>query len=119
MFLESYIIPEIVAFYIANSFYREAMCEGSFEQFFNSALDIFNFNDVSFEKVKEEIVKLLKIKYAVKIIDEDPFILATTKRSQCTSCCFRIIQQDLLFLIHFLSLSIPYSYPYPQEGHRF
>ena len=81
MFLESYIIPEIVAFYIANSFYREAMCEGSFEQFFNSALDIFNFNDVSFEKVKEEIVKLLKIKYAVKIIDEDPFILATTKRS--------------------------------------
>lgn len=80
LFLESYIIPEVVAFYIANSFYRGAMCEGSFEQFFNSALDIFNFNDINFEKVKNEIVKLLRIKYAIKIIDEDPFILSTTKK---------------------------------------
>ena len=45
LFLENYIIPEVVAFYIASSFYRSVWCEGNFKQFFNSALDIFNFND--------------------------------------------------------------------------
>lgn len=42
-FLENYIMPEVIAFYIANSFYRDAMWKGSFKQHYNSAADVINF----------------------------------------------------------------------------
>lgn len=41
-YLEEYIVPEVIAFYIASSFYRNAMWEATFEQHFNSAFDTFN-----------------------------------------------------------------------------
>lgn len=78
-FLEDYIMPEVIAFYIANSFYRDAMCKGSFKQHYNSAADIINHFDEDYEKVKVDFINLLKIKYALEIISEDPLILKTTK----------------------------------------
>ena len=78
-FLEDYIMPEVVAFYIANSFYRDAMWKGSFKQHYNSAADIINYFDEDYEKVKVDVINLLKIKYALEIISEDPLILKTTK----------------------------------------
>ena len=78
-FLENYIMPEVIAFYIANSFYRDAMWKGSFKQHYNSAADVINYFDEDFEKVKNSVIELLKIKYALKIINEDPLILKTTK----------------------------------------
>lgn len=78
-FLENYIMPEVIAFYIANSFYRDAMWKGSFKQHYNSAADVINYFDEDFEKVKNSVVELLKIKYALEIINEDPLILKTTK----------------------------------------
>lgn len=77
-FLEDYIMPEVIAFYIANSFYRDAMWKGSFKQHYNSAADIINYFDEDYEKVKVD-VNLLKIKYALEIISEDPLIIKTTK----------------------------------------
>lgn len=78
-FLENYIMPEVIAFYIANSFYRDAMWKGSFKQHYNSAADVINYFDEDFEKVKNSVIELLKIKYALEIINEDPLILKTTK----------------------------------------
>lgn len=78
-FLENYIMPEVIAFYIANSFYRNAMWKGSFKQHYNSAADVINYFDEDFEKVKNSVIELLKIKYALEIISEDPLILKTTK----------------------------------------
>ena len=78
-FLENYIMPEVIAFYIANSFYRDAMWKGSFKQHYNSATDVINYFDEDFEKVKNSVIELLKIKYALEIINEDPLILKTTK----------------------------------------
>ena len=78
-FLENYIMPEVIAFYIANSFYRDAMWKGSFRQHYNSAADIINYFDEDFEKVKNNVIELLKIKYALEVISEDPLILKTTK----------------------------------------
>lgn len=78
-FLEDYIMPEVIAFYIANSFYRDAMWKGSFKQHYNSAADIINYFDEDYEKVKVDVINLLKIKYALEIISEDPLILKTTK----------------------------------------
>ena len=78
-FLEDYIMPEVIAFYIANSFYRNAMWKDSFKQHYNSAADVINYFDEAYEKVKADAINLLKIKYALEIISEDPLILKTTK----------------------------------------
>lgn len=71
-YLEEYVIPEVIAFYIASSFYRNAMWETTFEQHFNSAFDTFNLMCINYKKMKAEVIKLLKLKYSLEIINEDP-----------------------------------------------
>lgn len=71
-YLEEYVIPEVIAFYIASSFYRNAMLEATFEQHFNSAFDTFNLMCRNYKKMKAEVIKLLKLKYSLEIINEDP-----------------------------------------------
>lgn len=71
-FIEEYIMPEVIAYYLANSFYRNAMWEATFLQHFNSAADMFNLISSNYEKTKTEVIKLLKLKYALEIISEDP-----------------------------------------------
>ena len=78
-YLEEYVIPEVIAFYIASSFYRNAMWKGSFKQHYNSAADVVNFFNEDYEKVKTEVIKLLKTKYALEIISEEPLILKQIK----------------------------------------
>lgn len=38
-------MPEVIAFYIANSFYRDAMWRDSFKQHYNSESDVINYFD--------------------------------------------------------------------------
>ena len=71
-FIEEYVMPEVIAYYLANSFYRNAMWEATFLQHFNSASDMFNLISENYEKIKAEVVKLLRLKYALEIISEDP-----------------------------------------------
>lgn len=78
-FLENYIMTEVIAFFIANSFYRDAMWKDSFKQHYNSAANVINFFNADYEKVKTEVIKLLKIKYAVEIISEEPLVLKQIK----------------------------------------
>ena len=72
-FVISYIMPEVIAYYIDNSYYRGSMYEGSFLQHYNSAKDLINLFGEDYEKVKSEIYKLLKIKYALLITNKNPF----------------------------------------------
>lgn len=62
---------EIIAYYIANSYYRNAMWEATFFQNFNSISDILNLTSKNYKKTKPEISKLLRLKYALEIISED------------------------------------------------
>ena len=71
-YLEEYVIPEVIAFYIASSFYRNAMWEATFLQHFNSASDMFNLVSKNYKKTKAEVIKLLRLKYSLEIINEDP-----------------------------------------------
>ena len=71
-FVKEYIMPEVIAYYLANSFYRNAMWEATFLQHFNSASDMFNLISENYEKTKAKVIKLLKLKYALEIISEDP-----------------------------------------------
>ena len=74
-FVEEYVMPEVIAYYLANSFYRNTMWEATFLQHFNSASDMFNLYDENYEKTKAEVIKLLKIKYSLEVISEDPLDL--------------------------------------------
>lgn len=71
-YLKEYVIPEVIAFYIASSFYRNAMWEATFIQHFNSAFDTFNLMCRNYKKMKAEVIKLLRLKYYLEIISEDP-----------------------------------------------
>ena len=71
-YLEEYVVPEVIAFYIANSFYRNAMWKATFKQNFNSVFDTFNLMCRNYKKTKVEVIKLLRLKYFLEIINEDP-----------------------------------------------
>ena len=70
-YLEEYVIPKVIAFYIASSFYRNAMLEATFEQHFNYAFDTFNLMCRNYKKMKAEVIKLIRLKYSLEIINDD------------------------------------------------
>ena len=71
-FVEDYIMPEVIAFYIATAFYRNAMWESTFSQHYNSASDMFNLDKKHYKRNKARVIKLLRIKYSLEMISEDP-----------------------------------------------
>ena len=75
-YIITYVMSEVIAFYIASSFSRNAMWEATFYQHYNSAKDIFNISDDEYyESIKAEVIKLLRMKYSLEIISEDPLDL--------------------------------------------
>ena len=72
-YIITYVMPEIIAFYIASSFSRNAMWEATFYQHYNSAKDTFNIgDDEDYDKVRAKVIKLLRMKYSLEIISENP-----------------------------------------------
>ena len=66
-------MPEVIVFYIASSFSRNAMWGATFYQHYNSAKDTFNVSDdEDYDSIKAEVIKLLRMKYYLKIICENP-----------------------------------------------
>ena len=74
-FIYSYVMPEVIAYYIANAFNRNSMYSGTFNQHYNSAKDMLNLFNEDYEIVKDEVFKLLKIKYALIVTNEEPLEL--------------------------------------------
>src|SRR5574344_3062263 len=70
-YIITYVMPEVIAFYIASSFSRNAMWEATFLQHYNSAKDVFNVDDNDYEVIKDEVIKLLRIKYSLEIVCDD------------------------------------------------
>ena len=50
-YIYSFIMLEIIAYYIANSYYRNSMYEGTFIQHYNSARDLLNLFSENYEQV--------------------------------------------------------------------
>lgn len=72
-YIVTYVMSEVIAFYIASSFSRNAMWRATFYQHYNSAKDTFNIGDnEDYDKIKAEVIKLLRIKYSLEIICENP-----------------------------------------------
>ena len=72
-YIITYVMREVIAFYIASSFSRNAMWEATFYHHSNSAKDTFNVSDdEDYDSIKAEVIKLLRMKYSLEIISEDP-----------------------------------------------
>lgn len=78
-FVYSFIPPEVIAYYLANSYYRNSMYEGTFLQHYNSARDLIDHFDKNYEITKAEVFKLLKIKYALEVINENLLVFKKIK----------------------------------------
>lgn len=79
-YIITYVMPEVIAFYIASSYSRNAMWDATFYQHYNSAKDTFNVsNDEDYDSIKAEVIKLLRMKYFLEIISEDPLELKKIK----------------------------------------
>ena len=74
-FIYSYVMQEIIAYYIANAFNRNSMYSETFDQHYNSAKDILNLFNEDYKIVKTEVFKLLKIKYDLLVVNENPLEL--------------------------------------------
>ena len=85
-YIITYVMPEVIAFYISSSFSRNAI----FYQHYNSAKDTFNIcDDEDYESIKTEVIKLLRMKYSLEIISEDPLDLK--KKSSISFCSNTIL----------------------------
>lgn len=88
-YIITYIMPEVIAFYIASSYSRNAMWEATFYQHYNSAKDIFNVSDdEDYDKVKAEVIKLLRMKYSLEIISENSLDFKKLSISFCSNTLF-------------------------------
>ena len=95
-YIITYVVPEVIAFYIASSYSRNDMWKATFYQHYNSAKDIFNVSDdENYDKVKAEVIKLLRIKYSLEIISENPLDLKKLSIRFYSNTLFNSIFQKL------------------------
>lgn len=73
-YLKEFIIPDVVAFYLANGYSRHCLSKCNLINHINSAVDIFNCRcDIS--RLIPKVKKILKIKYNLIIVKDSPMIL--------------------------------------------
>lgn len=73
-YLKEFVIPDVVAFYIADNFYKKVLSNAPLYNHINSAIDIFNVR-CDIDKLIPSIKKILRIKYNLKIVIDNPLIL--------------------------------------------
>ena len=70
-YLIKFVIPDAIAFYLANSYSRNCLSDCSLINHINSALDTFNVR-CNIDNLIPEIELILKIKYNLKIKKDNP-----------------------------------------------
>ena len=73
-YLIKFVIPDAIAFYLANGYSRNFLSDCPLINHINSALDIFNVS-CNGDELIPEIKLILKIKYNLKITKNNPLIL--------------------------------------------
>ena len=68
-YLKEFVIPDVVAFYIADSFYKKVLSKAPLYNHINSAIDVFNVR-CDIDKLIPKVKEILKIKYnlVIKIV---------------------------------------------------
>ena len=70
----NFVIPETIAFYLANGYSRNCLSDCPLINHVNSALDIFNVR-CNVDELIPQIKLILRIKYNLKIVKNNPLKL--------------------------------------------
>ena len=73
-YMKKFVIPDAVAFYLANEYDRNYLHECPLINHINSAIDVLNIT-VDVKELISTIEMILKIKYNLKIINKNPLKL--------------------------------------------
>lgn len=73
-YMVKFVIPDAIAFYIANAYSRNCLCDSKLYNHINSATDIFNCR-YKLDAIIPTIEIILKIKYNLKIVETNPLKL--------------------------------------------
>jgi hypothetical protein len=73
-YMINYVIPDVVAFYLANSHSRKCLCDSPLYNHINSAIDVFNIS-CDINKLIPKIEEILKVKYNLIIVNTNPLRL--------------------------------------------
>lgn len=77
-FIEEYVMPDVIAFYLATGYYGSCMYKESLNIHINSIIaEVFNGEEKDRTKLIYNIKKLLRIKYGLVVINEDPLNFAS------------------------------------------
>lgn len=74
-FHETYLVPEISAYYIATGFYNNALYEGSLLNHITSCTSTIDMNVSNKKKLIANVKELLLVKYGLEIENENPLIV--------------------------------------------
>lgn len=73
-YLKEFLTPDVVAFYIADNYYKKVLSKASLYNHINSVIDIFNVRcDIS--RLIPKVKRILKIKYNLIIVKNNSMIL--------------------------------------------
>lgn len=70
-YLHNDILPEYIAFYLAEGVKLKALFSNTYRIHINSAADVFNIK-YDYEFVKNKVTRILAEKYHLRVISEDP-----------------------------------------------
>lgn len=73
-YIINFVIPETIAFYLANGYSRNCLSDCPLINHVNSALDIFNVR-CNINELISQVENILRIKYNLKLEKENPLIL--------------------------------------------
>ena len=74
-YIEENVAAPYIAFYLARGYSLDVLGTSSLKQHFNSAADVFNIYSENTHKVITDIKQILKEKYKLEIVEENPLKL--------------------------------------------
>lgn len=75
LYLEEFIMPEILAHYIATGYYQNAIYEESFDLHITTNLSIVNYAFENINLIKSKVKDILRIKYFLLVVQEEPVLI--------------------------------------------
>jgi hypothetical protein len=73
-YIENFIAPNIVAYYIYSGYTNSAIWEGSFRTTANDCLDLLNYTITDYKKLLEMTDSYMQLMYHFKIVATDPVL---------------------------------------------
>lgn len=74
-FVNEFIAPELIAFYIASGYNHSAIYEQQLDTFISTGREFLNFNIPITKKLTHSVKNILEIKYGLKVVKSIPLIL--------------------------------------------